>query len=78
MIVEPIIGPSARKRGLRDEDILHAFRNPIDVVDVGDGMTMFVGADLAGKLLEIGFFEAEEDEPVVIVHAMPARSKYLR
>jgi hypothetical protein len=31
--VEPVVGPTARKRGLRDEDILHAFRNPVDVFE---------------------------------------------
>jgi hypothetical protein len=42
-------------------------------------MTMFVGADRAGvNLLEVGFFGADEDEAVVIVHAMVARPKFLR
>jgi hypothetical protein len=77
--VEPIIGPTARKHGLRDEDILHAFRNPVDVFETANGMTMFVGADRVGvNLLEVGFFGAEEDEAVVIVHAMVARPKFLR
>jgi hypothetical protein len=56
-----------------------AFRNPVDVFETANGMTMFVGADRVGvNLLEVGFFGAEEDEAVVIVHAMVARPKFLR
>ena len=39
-------------------------------------MTMLVGPDPAGNLFEIGVVSSS-DGPVV-VHAMPARSKYLR
>ena len=41
-----------------------------------DGFVMFVGADNAGNLLEIGVIDSA-DGPI-IVHAMPARPKYLR
>lgn len=37
---------------------------------------MFVGADTAARLLEIGVVDAS-DGPIII-HAMPARPKYLR
>lgn len=37
---------------------------------------MFIGADSSGNLLEIGVVESI-DCPIVI-HAMPARPKYLR
>ena len=56
------------KRGLADEDILHAFRNPIRVFEVDDGMTMFIGADHAGRLLEVGWVTRPQ---LRIVHAMP-------
>jgi len=39
---EPIIAPSAYKHGLVQDDILHAYRNPIRVWDLGDGFTMMV------------------------------------
>jgi hypothetical protein len=72
----PIIAPSARGHGLGDEDIYHAYRNPVRTFDAGDGMTMLVGPDYAGNLLEVGVVDGE-DEPV-IVHAMLARPRYLR
>jgi hypothetical protein len=37
---------------------------------------MFVGPDYGGNLYEVGVVESE-DGPI-IVHAMPARPKYLR
>ena len=56
--------------------MIHAFNHPILVDDLDDGLTMFVGADTAGNLLEVGAIDSS-DGPV-IVHAMPARPKYLR
>ncbi len=46
------------------------------VDDHDDGFLMFVGADTPGNLLEIGVIESV-DGPIII-HAMPARPKYLR
>jgi hypothetical protein len=73
----PVITSSARRHGVADESILHAFNNPIGVDRHDEGFTMVVGADEAGRLIEVGFVEAA-DETVVIVHAMPARPKHLR
>lgn len=73
---QPTIIPSARKHGVSDDIILHAFNNPIRAEDLDDGLTMFVGPDHAGSLYEIGVV-ASEDGPI-IVHAMSARPKYLR
>lgn len=72
----PLIAPSARKHGVRDDDIMHAFNNPIFVEDLDEGFTMFVGADSAARLIEIGVVDSS-DGPIII-HAMPARPKYLR
>ena len=72
----PLIAPSARKHGIRDDDMIHAFNNPICVDELDEGFTMFVGADPAANLLEIGVVDTT-DGPI-IVHAMPARPKYLR
>jgi hypothetical protein len=41
-----------------------------------DDMTMLIGADRAGKFLEVGIVDS--DQGPVIVHCMPARPKYLR
>jgi hypothetical protein len=70
------VAESARKRGIDDNDMIHAFNNPIFVEDIDDGFTMFVGSDSAANLLEIGVIDTN-DGPVII-HAMPARTRYLR
>ena len=72
----PLIAPSARKHGIADTDMIHAYNHPILVDDLDDGFTMFVGADPAANLLEIGVVDTS-DGPIII-HAMPARPKYLR
>ncbi len=66
---------SARRHGIPDDDMLHAYRHPIRVFDL-DGLTMLVGADISGRLLEVGVAVGEGIE--FIVHAMPARQKFLR
>lgn len=75
MSVDPVILASARRHGISDEDMLHAYRNPIRVFEFDD-LTMLIGADRAGRLLEIGVAEAEGID--FVVHAMPARSKFVR
>ncbi len=72
----PLIAPSARNHGIPDTDMIHAFNNPVFVDELDDGLTMFVGADTAANLLEVGVVDTN-DGPI-IVHAMPARPKYLR
>lgn len=76
MYVEPVIAPSARKHGVGDVTILHAFNNPVRAEDLEEGMVMIVGPDHAGNLFEIGVVVANEGP--VIVHAMSARPKYKR
>jgi len=74
--VDPVILPSARRHGITDDDMLHAHRHPIRVFKVDD-LTMIVGGDRAGQLLEVGLATADEGTEF-IVHAMTARPKYLR
>ena len=50
------------------------YRHPIRVFDLDD-LDMLVGADTAGRMLEIGVVAAEGVE--FIVHAMAARPKFL-
>jgi hypothetical protein len=66
---------SARRHGVLDTDMLHAYRHPIRVFNL-DELTMLVGADDSGRMLEIGVAVGEGVE--FIVHAMPAREKFLR
>ena len=72
----PLIATSAPKHDVHHDDMIHAFNHPILVDDLDDGLTMFVGADTAGNQLEVGVIDSS-DGPIVI-HAMPARPKYLR
>lgn len=58
--------------------MLHAFRNPVRTFLVGEDMTMVIGADAAGRLIEIGVVDSRDEPGLVIVHAMPARPKFLR
>ena len=59
-----------------DTDIIHCFDNPILVEDLDDDLVMLVGPDRTGRLLEVGVVVG--DDGPVIVHAMEARTKYLR
>jgi hypothetical protein len=56
--------------------MIHAFNHPISVDALDDGFTMFIGADPASNLFEVGVVDTS-DGPMII-HAMPARPKYLR
>lgn len=76
MGVEPIIAESARKHGVSDEDMLHAYANPLRVFDLDEGFTMIIGANRAAIIYEVGVVEATLAP--VIVHAMRARAKFLR
>lgn len=72
----PLIASSAHHHHVHDDDILHAFDNPILVEDLDEGLTMLIGPDRAGNLLEVGVIDSV-DGPIII-HAMTARTKYLR
>ncbi len=67
---------SARRHGIADDDMVHAYRHPIRVFE-HDDLTMIVGGDASGRLLEVGVVTSDEGIEF-IVHAMSARSKFLR
>jgi hypothetical protein len=73
--VEPVILASARKHGVHDDDILHAYRHPTRVLQLDD-LTMLIGPSQTGQLLEIGVSRAEGID--FIIHAMAARPKFTR
>jgi hypothetical protein len=73
--MDPVIVASARKHGVGDDDMLHAYRNPVRVFGLDD-LVMLIGADEAGRILEIGVATGEGVE--FIVHAMAARPRFLR
>ena len=76
MSAEPGIAPSARRHGVSDQDIRHAYANPIRIYELEDGLLMLIGANEAGALLEIGVVGAQGG--AVVVHAMAARERFLR
>lgn len=71
------IGEPARRRSIGNEDILHAARNAIRRVDLGENLTMLIGAARDGALLEIGILDLDGDDPVII-HAQALRRKFER
>ena len=73
--MEVEIARSAYRHGIADEDMLHAFRNAIRI-DRLDDVSILVGGDRSGRLLEVGI--VVKGERYRIVHAMLARSRYLR
>jgi hypothetical protein len=71
------IAESARRHGVADVDIHHALANTVRSF-VGDNITISIGPDRAGRLVEVGWIPTDDGEEIV-VHAMrPARPKYLR
>jgi urease accessory protein UreE len=67
------IADDARKHGVVDLDTEHAVRNAIRVLNQGD-RDLYIGADRAGRLLEVVVFD-DDGEPVAI-HAMALRPKF--
>ena len=73
--MKPVILASARKHGITDEDMLHAFRNAI-LESANDDITMVIGPNRHGNLIEVGLIRTNDN--ILIIHAMQARKKYLR
>jgi hypothetical protein len=63
---EPVIASSARKHGIDDEDLLHAYRNATDAYALEESLVMLVGPARTGALLEIGVVRSEEGTPVIV------------
>jgi hypothetical protein len=71
------IEASARKHGVHDDDMLHALRNYWRTFATDNpSLTVFVGPHRNGEPLELVVIEDEDGE--AIIHAMPARTKYLK
>jgi hypothetical protein len=73
--MDPVILGSARKHGVTNDDMLHAYRNPIRVFALDD-LTMLIGPDSAGRVLEVGVAKGEGVE--FIVRAVAARPQLMR
>ena len=66
---------SARRHGVDDAAMRHVVRHAMAQVWVEEGVLILLGADQAGRLLEVGVVDPLGDDPVVI-HAMPMRRRY--
>ena len=73
------IDPSARKHGVSDEDIRHAYEHfaYVATVDSEDILVrvLYLGPDRAANLLELVAIERDDREELVI-HAMRMSRKY--
>ncbi len=56
--------------------MIHAVRNPIWIHELDEELTIVVGPDEAGNLIEVGM--RHNPEETVIVHAMAARPRFTR
>ena len=70
---------SARRHGIRDDDIRHAADHPVVVVDVDPdadpAKLLLIGPDTAGNLLEVVMLILTGDQ-LLAIHAMPLRRGY--
>lgn len=73
---EPLVLQSAGRHGVSPADALHAWAYAVDVFVLGDGLVMYIGPNRSALLLEVGLVDWYGQ--LAIVHAMPARSRFLR
>lgn len=72
----PRIAGSAFRHGVPEQVIRHALRNSIRYHGPDDeGLLMIIGSTPDGSLVECGLVQIDGDS--VVVHAMPARPKFL-
>jgi hypothetical protein len=72
-----LVDDSARKHQISDEDMKHAVRNHVRAI-YHDDLAMLLGPARDWSILEIGVVGLDEDFGATIIHAMPARRKYLQ
>ena len=72
------VAPSARKHGIADADILHAWRNVLRVAEQdydGESRVIAIGPARNGALLELVL--VPEGAPTRVIHADRARRSFL-
>ncbi len=68
------IADSARRHAVSDDDIRGATSVPLRIVRQGADRVLVIGADTAGRLVEVVVLDPEGDP--VAIHAMPLRPKF--
>lgn len=66
---------SAARHGVHEDDALHAWAFATTAHHVAEDMVMYIGPDRSGAFLEVGVVDWHGI--LAIVHAMPARDKFL-
>jgi hypothetical protein len=69
------IHPTAKKRRIADDDILHATRNAMTIDPQDDDTVLYLGAARSGELLEVSTI-LREDGTELVIHAMTMRRSY--
>ncbi len=70
------IAESARKHGVADANMRHAVRVPIRRIERDDDAILIIGANRAGRLLEVVVVDREGEQRVI--HAMTMRPAFRR
>jgi hypothetical protein len=70
------VADAARKHGVADADMLHAIRMQFRAIRQSGDRELIIGADRAGRLLEIVILDATEHDPPCVIHAMELREKF--
>jgi hypothetical protein len=68
----------AREHGAPDADTRHAVANALRSIARNGSMTLFIGPDRTGRLLEVVVLDDDPNEEPVVVHSMPLRKSYYR
>ncbi|GMA90323.1 hypothetical protein GCM10025869_08520 [Homoserinibacter gongjuensis] len=71
------IAISARKHGISNADILHAWRNAVRLVEyeyVGEERLLVIGPDTSGSMLEL--VAVPVGSPTRVIHADRLRAKF--
>ena len=68
------IADQARKHGISDEDMIHAARNAFAEVPTGLADRIFlIGADSAGRFLEVIVVDPETDPTIIHADVLPPK-----
>ena len=69
---------SPRRHGIPEDDIRHAINNAIAAINAPHqpDFVMLIGPSSSMTLLEVGVLSADDND--YVIHAMPARQKYLK
>ena len=68
----------AREHGVPEADARHAVANALRTIARNETMTLLIGPDRNGRLLEVVVLDDDPEEEPVVVHSMPLRKSFHR